>query len=365
MPDTAGLSETKRTLLKKYLGGNLPQVARIEDTLPRQAGTEVGDIRARVVEVQAGGSKRPFFFLHGNWKGTAFFCFSLAHELGPDQPFYALEPYQFDGLSVPPSIETMAAAHIKSMRTVQPEGPYRLGGWCNGGLVAYEMARQLHAAKQVVDLLVLIDPMYLGYRSRRRLLRVVISRLGGLLGLAADKQLDCFIRLWYVSKPLFSMMHALLQVRKRLQNVRHEGSQDSIQLIINDVLSFAQQNVMTIIKRIASMFEHKPVAVPYHDPFVLTTEALRQDYPCIFEWSDMAYKPPGLYPGKITFFLPSKEPWHIISAGWRQVIEAKEARDVEVYVISGNQDTWMTKYLHILAQQLSACLSKLQGTTLS
>src|SRR2546426_110717 len=95
----------------------------------------------------------------------------------PDKPELSeakralLEQYQFDGLPIPPTIETMAAAHIKSMRAVQPEGPYLLGGWCNGGLVAYEMARQLHAVGQAVDLLVLMDPMYLGYRTRRRLLR--------------------------------------------------------------------------------------------------------------------------------------------------------------------------------------------------
>src|SRR5258708_37791529 len=92
------------------------------------------------MEIQVGGSKRPFFFLHGHWKGTPDFCFSLAHELGSDQPFYTLEPYQFDGLPVPPTVETMAEAHNKSMRSFQPAGAYLLGGWSNGGPLAYTNA---------------------------------------------------------------------------------------------------------------------------------------------------------------------------------------------------------------------------------
>jgi len=89
-----------------------------------------------ITAVQTVGSKRPFFFLHGDFRRGAFYCFPLARDLGSDQPFYALEPYSFDGLQVPPTLEAMAAAHIKLLRIVQPEGPYLLGGYCNGGLVA-------------------------------------------------------------------------------------------------------------------------------------------------------------------------------------------------------------------------------------
>jgi hypothetical protein len=359
MPDTSGLSEAKRALLEKYLHGDIPQAARPASVGTLHAKTEVAGSRARAVGVQVGGSKRPFFFLHGDWKGTAFFCFSLARELGSEQPFYALEAYRFDGLPVPPTVETMAAAHIELMRAVQPEGPYLLGGWCNGGLVAYEMAQQLHTAGQTVDLLVLIDAIYLGYRSRRRLLRVVISRLGDLIGLAPDKQLDWFLRLRYVCKPLRSMMHALLHVYRRLQNVRHEGSQDSIRLIINDVISFARQKVMTSIKRFIRMFEldHGPIAPSRLDLLAPTTKALRQDYPGIFEWTDMGYIPPSLYPGKITFFWDSEEPWR--RAGWRRAVETNE---IEVHIIPGTQMACRTEYLHILAEHLRVCLSKVQVT---
>jgi hypothetical protein len=355
MPDRSELSEAKRALLEKYLHGDIPQAAKAARVGTQHAEAEVAGSRERVVAVQVGGSKRPFFFLHGHWKGTPFFCFSLARELGLDQPFYALEPYQFDGLPVPPTVETMTTAHIKSMRSVQPEGPYLLGGWCNGGLVAYEMARQLHAAGQAVDLLVLMDPMYLGYHTGRRLLRVVISRLGELVGYGQDKQLDWFLRLLYVCKPL---RHAYLlrSMYLRLRNVRHESSHDSVRLIINDVISFALRKAMMSIRRFTRMFEHGRIATP----LVSTVEALRQDYLGIFEWIDMGYVPLGLYPGKITFFWPSKDSWHTFSGGWREVIGTKEAQDVEVYVISGNQGTWRAEHLHELAERLRRCLNKVQ-----
>jgi len=360
MSHTPELSEARRALLEKYLRGDIPQDARAGGVAAQQAKTEVADPRARVVGVQVEGTKQPFFFLHGNWKGTTSFCSSLAHELGSDQPFYALEAYRFDGLAVPPTVEAMAAAHIRSMRAVQPGGPYLLGGWCNGGLVAYEMARQLHAVGQMVDLLVLMDPMYLGYRTRRKCIRGILSRLGDLMGLDPEQQLDWFLRLLYVCKPLHPMMHALLHVYRSLRNARYESSQGVVRLIINDVFGFARQNVMVSIKRFTSMFEHKRVAAPRLDSLVPIAGVLRQDYLGIFEWIDMGYKPADLYSGKITFLWPANEPWHTVSGGWRKVAEAKEAQDVEVYVISGNQDTWRTEHLHALGERLRMGLSKAQ-----
>jgi surfactin family lipopeptide synthetase A len=333
----------KRISLSTLFAG--PTIEQLANAL---LGEDDTGSRVRLVTVQVGVSKRPFFFLHGDWTGGAFYCFPLARELGSDQPFYAFEPYRFDNLPVPPTVETVAAAHILSLRAVQPEGPYLLGGWCNGGLVAYEMARQLHAAGQTVDLLVLMDPMYLGSGTRLRLLRVVIDHVGNLIGLGMDKQLDLFLCLLYVYRPLRSMVDALLLVYTRLRNVRYESSQDSVRLIINDMIRFARQKVMTSIKGFARKFEHERVVAP-------RAEALREDYTVILDWIGMGYKPPSLYPGKITFFWPSKEPWHTVS--WRKVTEAQEG---EVYVIPGSQDSWKAEHLHALAERLSMCLSKVQ-----
>ena len=349
--------EARRALLEKYLLGDTSRAAMTAGVITQSTRAEMTGSRERAVVVQVGeGSRRPFFFLHGDWKGSAFFCFPLARELGLEQPFYALEPYQFTGLRAAPALETMAAAHIKSMRAVQPEGPYLLGGWCNGGLVAYEMARQLHAVGQTVDLLVLMDAMYLGYCARRIVIRRIFSRLGDLMGLGPDKQLDWFLRLLYMCKPL-SLTRYPRALYNRLRYARRTRSQDSARLRIGKLIGLARRKAVGSIKSFARMFEPGR----WRAALFPTAEALRQDYLGIIEWVDMCYAPSDVYPGKITFFWPRESPWHTVSAGWRKVVKAKGAQqEVEAYVIPGKQETWRTEHLHELAEHLRMCLSKVQ-----
>ncbi len=335
----------KIPLATLFAGPTIEQLAHALQTDEKEEYT-----RTPIVAVQAGTAKRPLFYLHGDWTGGAFYCFHLARELGADQPFYALEPYRFDDLAIPPTFETMATAHIQSIRAVQPEGPYLLAGWCNGGLMAYEIAQQLQAAGQKVDLLVLLDPMYLGYYSPRRLLRVAVSQFGNFVGLSLNKQLDWFLCLFHMSDPL-------LNIYSRLRNVHHESSHDSIRLIINDTINFARQRVMSIMRSSASTVELGSVS----DPLALKAQVLNhQVHSYILEWIGMSYKPSNPYPGKITFFWPSIEPWHVVSGGWLKVAEAKEAQDIEAYVIPGHQGTWRHEHLHALAERLKACLNDVQ-----
>lgn len=110
-----------------------------------------------LVAIQPEGANQPFFCVHPG--GGNILCYvELARHLGPDQPFYA---FQSRGLNseqpVCTKIEEMASLYIEAMRTVQPVGPYLLGGWSAGGVVAFEMARQLEAQGEIVALLVLID----------------------------------------------------------------------------------------------------------------------------------------------------------------------------------------------------------------
>jgi thioesterase domain-containing protein len=111
-----------------------------------------------LVPIQPQGSQRPLFLVHpvgGNVLGYA----ELARRLGPEQPVYGLQSQGLDGQQPPlGSIEEMAALYLEALRTVQPQGPYRLGGWSMGAVVAFEMARQLHVRGEAVELLALIDP---------------------------------------------------------------------------------------------------------------------------------------------------------------------------------------------------------------
>ena len=112
-----------------------------------------------LVPLQPAGNKPPFFCVHPIF-GVVLPYYELACHLGTDQPFYGLQPYGLDGLHSPlTSIEEMADRYVTALRTVQPQGPYQLGGWSFGGLVAYEMAQQLHRAGEQVRLLAILDTL--------------------------------------------------------------------------------------------------------------------------------------------------------------------------------------------------------------
>ncbi len=82
----------------------------------------------------------------------------IAPHLDADQPYYGFVARGMDGRRLPHrTIAAMAADYLAEVREVQPHGPYYVGGFCAGGLVAYEMAQQLFAAGEQVVRLVLLD----------------------------------------------------------------------------------------------------------------------------------------------------------------------------------------------------------------
>ena len=109
---------------------------------------------------------------------------ALASHLGSDQPFYALNPHGVVGDPVPTSIEEIARAHLASVRAVRPRGSYWLGGHCNGGMTAFEMARQLSAAGEDVSAVLMVAARgdYGAVKPLRALgARYYLSRLRGWL----------------------------------------------------------------------------------------------------------------------------------------------------------------------------------------
>ena len=98
----------------------------------------------------------PFFGVPGN--GGALCFHTLAQRLASDQPFYGFQPQDQDGERTNLlEIEDIAANYVREVRALQPEGPYFLGGHSSGGLVAFEMARQLRSQGRDVALLALFD----------------------------------------------------------------------------------------------------------------------------------------------------------------------------------------------------------------
>jgi thioesterase domain-containing protein/acyl carrier protein len=134
-----------------FQGGTIEHLA---DILRPEAGSLPWSC---LVEIQPSGSQPPLVFVHPS--GGSVLCYwHLARCLGSDRPFYALQTPGFHGeTGLYTRIEDMAAHYIEALRTKQPEGPYFLGGWSLGGLIAYEMAQQLITQGQKVSRLLLLD----------------------------------------------------------------------------------------------------------------------------------------------------------------------------------------------------------------
>jgi amino acid adenylation domain-containing protein len=110
-----------------------------------------------LVPIHEQGDKPPLFLVHG-LRGNVLTFYGLRHHIPANQPLYGI---QADGLSSGRtslvSIPEMAEHYIREIRTLQPHGPYFLGGFSAGGLVAYEMALQLHDAGERVQFLAFFD----------------------------------------------------------------------------------------------------------------------------------------------------------------------------------------------------------------
>jgi thioesterase domain-containing protein/acyl carrier protein len=112
-----------------------------------------------LVVIQPLGSRPALFCMHGAG-GTVLIYRELSQHLGLDQPFYGLQSQGLDGDRPPlTTIEEMAALYVKEIRRTQPHGPYFLAGYCGGGTIAYEAARQLQEDGEQIALLALFDTM--------------------------------------------------------------------------------------------------------------------------------------------------------------------------------------------------------------
>lgn len=131
-----------------------------------------------LVPIQPAGERPPLFCVHG-FPGDVLWFHELGRCIGSDQPFYGLQSRSLEeGQPHALSIEQMAAWYNEGMRSVQPEGPYYICGASYGGVVAYEMARQLRVHGQTVALLVVLD--YDPYARRTTLGERLAGRLDDL-----------------------------------------------------------------------------------------------------------------------------------------------------------------------------------------
>jgi amino acid adenylation domain-containing protein len=168
--------------LEKALGMPVEPSSFLHGPTPRQLAREIERRRAgplpaggaatasrSIVEVTRG--ERSLFFVPGGEGGDlALGVYARLSLYLPGTGFFGFRVARDGGLGekVPASVEELAAGFVADLRGVQPEGPYDLAGGCIGGIVAYEMARQLLAAGKRVRNLVLLDTIYPSVSRRAR-----------------------------------------------------------------------------------------------------------------------------------------------------------------------------------------------------
>jgi len=303
----------KLPLTTFYTKATIEHLATVLQQAAPQKDAEIKFSRTPLETIQPYGPKRPFFYLHGDWTSTAFYCSRMVPDLGQDQPFYVLEPYKFDGLQVPPSFTEMVQAHLDTMRSIQPRGPYLLGGFCNGALVAYEMACVLQKQGEKVDLLALIDFSYTPKRAR--LTHKFFHHVGTLLGINEEQQINLFLHLRHLYK------HSQPSRQQKIQDFEH-------------------------LNRVDKRFKR----------FFPSDDVLRLDYVGMFTWVAASYLPSG-YRGKLTFLWDSED-----TLSQEVGLDLGRGVELEKHSIPGTHITCRTEHYHELGQQLRISLDKIQRT---
>ncbi|MFD3595945.1 amino acid adenylation domain-containing protein [Nocardia sp. NPDC058640] len=160
-------------------GGNSIAALHIALSVQRQFGVEIGldqflvaptpaHIAALISAKHSGvqpdsvsatllreGTGHPLFLVHPIG-GSIMPYVALAQRLPGERPVYGLQAPGFTPDSQPlDTVEALAENYVRAIRSVQPSGPYLLGGWSFGGYIVYEMARQLGAPE--VSQLIMID----------------------------------------------------------------------------------------------------------------------------------------------------------------------------------------------------------------
>jgi natural product biosynthesis luciferase-like monooxygenase protein len=240
-----------------------------------QSATTLGQQQRAIVPLQSEGERTPVFAFAGH-NGDVFCYRALARHLGEDQPFFGLQPPGLDGLGKPLTrVEDLAACFADQIRAFRPGGPYIIAGYCAGGTIAFELARQLLQNGVRVDFLVLFgSPFPTWYRPLSQL----HWRLGHQLKWAASHALTVM-----TLPPGESRSYVAEKLRSR-KMLRHE----------------------------------KPPATP--DPVLMQREKVGEATLAAIRRYE-----PGHFAGRLHLFLPNKWLSHAaVLAKWRSVADHAE-----------------------------------------
>ncbi|GAB3784611.1 hypothetical protein GCM10028818_44610 [Spirosoma horti] len=144
-----------------------------------------------LVPIKPQGTKTPLYIIHGAGLHVMLFN-TLAKNMDADQPIYGLQAKGINGVDEPlSSIEAIAAYYINAIKAQNPTGPYALAGYSFGGIIAYEMCRQLQQAGSEVKVLAMFDT----HADQSNYLDPWISKIWNTLQSNIKKYLYTFILL--------------------------------------------------------------------------------------------------------------------------------------------------------------------------
>jgi amino acid adenylation domain-containing protein len=323
---TAQIEKTFGRRLAVSALAEAPTIERLAEMLARPEGSGPW---SPLIDLQPRGVRRPFFLVHGIGGEVMSFA-GLAQRLAPDQPVYGIRAKGSDGVQEPlRDVETMAACYLEAVRSAAPEGPYLLGGYSSGAVVALEMAQQLRAQGEDVAVLAMIDgdAPESDDRATPWTLRHVAAYLHNLASWVVD---DDFFR----SKPADQL--ARLRSKGRLVRAKlvSLASRRHADVDIRDVLG------------VWRFPDHHRTFLEAHSR-ALATYTARE------------------YHGPITLIRARTLPlssWTARDLGWGRLARG----GLDVRVIRGAHDNILTEpRVRVLAAQLKACLNAAQTSVAS
>jgi acyl-CoA synthetase (AMP-forming)/AMP-acid ligase II len=145
-------------------------------TVRQLAATALRDIPAEneLVTRAKDGDGQPFFFCHGDYRDRGIYALRLAELVTENVPIYLLNHYRgFREARI--GLEEIASLYVPHVLAAQAAGPIRVGGYCVGGLLAWEVARQLKKHGRDIEFLVLVESPSLNGRKPFRAAKTVLK----------------------------------------------------------------------------------------------------------------------------------------------------------------------------------------------
>lgn len=131
-----------------------PTIAGLAAALDTAGSAEPSDL---LVPIQPGKQRRPLFFIHPSG-GSVHWYQDLARHLGAGQPFYGIQARGVNGeAELHTQVEVMARSYASAIQHAQPAGPYQIGSWSLGVILAFAVACELEARGEQISLLALFD----------------------------------------------------------------------------------------------------------------------------------------------------------------------------------------------------------------